>query len=406
MKILQPVPKVSESFMDAVIMGIGGRRLSEEELRLIPGANADYIIDTSVVELKVFEEEPLEKKERQDELAAYLTDNFLVPPEVDINIKNLNDEAKHGYREIVGKRIKKAVKKAAKQIRETKSALGRTLDFGVFIAVNNGYSSLPHDEFDNLVLKYSRNETSQIDFIVCVTVEYHAGNWDSYVFCHTECYATRGGFEYPRCSDFKEEIGKRFNDAMTEMMRNLTPNPDLSESLAPVKDIHFERDGVKFVRAAPDADFKMKRYIEEQARKEAERFSADFADNLSAYIEYPDEETYLAFKEVCSDREQMFGQPYSAWLSQGLEVKKEAEAQGVRLVGILATPTEFVAWCEANEMETDSEARAAFASCRLGVQLQETTTAEQGGAAEPATRTDSDSQGSNKPQPGSEERSR
>ena len=253
--------------MDAVIEDIGGRRLTAQELKIIPADNADYCIHNGIAELKIFEEDPLQKKDRQDELADYFKENFMLAPEVDINIKHLNDDAKHGYKKIVGKRIKKAVKKAGRQIRETKSALQRNFDLGILIAVNNGCNSLPHDEFSNLVLTNARNATSQIDFILCITVEYHTGKWDSYVFCQTDCFPTRCGLEYPNSTLFKERVGARFSDAMTEMMRNLTSNPDLSEALAPVADIRFERDGVTYVNDAPDADFKMKRHMKEQTRK-------------------------------------------------------------------------------------------------------------------------------------------
>lgn len=256
--------------MDAVVADMGGRRLTDAELQMIPADNADYIIHNAVCELKIFEEDPLQKKERQDQIAAYFRENFLIAREVDVDIKHLNDDAKRGFREIVGKRIQKAAKKAGRQIRETKKALNRNLDFGVFIAVNNGYTSLPHDEFDNLVLTHARHATSQIDFILCTTVEYHAGEWDSYVFCSSECYPTRAGLDYPHCAAYKEAVGARFNDAMTEMMRSLVEKPDLSESLAPVADIRFERDGVRFIRQAPDSDFKMKKYIQEQATKKSE----------------------------------------------------------------------------------------------------------------------------------------
>ncbi len=89
----------------------------------------------------------------------------------------------------------------------------------------------------------------------------------------------------------------------------------------------------------------------------------------TAYIEYPDEQTYLAFKAVASDAKDMFGQPYSAWLAQGTEHKKRMAQQGVQLVGILATPQEFTEWCKTNSLPTDSKARATFAAYKLAVQL-------------------------------------
>ncbi len=249
---------------------MGGRRLSAEELKRIPADNADYSIHNGIAELKIFEEEPLQKKERQDELAAFFKEHFAISTQVDINIKHLTDDAKRGYKQIVGKRIKKAVKKAGKQISATKAALGRIFDFGLLIAVNNGYSSLPHDEFDNLVLTHAKHATSQIDFVLCATLEYHAGEWDSFVFSHSECYPTHAGLEYPQRTLFIEAVGKRFEHAMTEMMRMPCPQPDLSNSLSPVTDIRFERGGVTFTRTAPDADFAMKKLIEEEAKKDSE----------------------------------------------------------------------------------------------------------------------------------------
>lgn len=88
-----------------------------------------------------------------------------------------------------------------------------------------------------------------------------------------------------------------------------------------------------------------------------------------AYIEYPDEQTYLAFKAVASDAKDMFAQPYSAWLAQGAEHKKRMAQQGITLVGIQATPEEFAAWCKQNSLPTDTKARATFAAYRLALQL-------------------------------------
>lgn len=89
------------------------------------------------------------------------------------------------------------------------------------------------------------------------------------------------------------------------------------------------------------------------------------SQNVFAYIEYPDEQTYLAFRNIASDAKEMFEQPYSAWLAQGVEHKKRMTQQGIRLVGILATPEDFTTWCKQNSLPTDTKARAAFAAYRL-----------------------------------------
>jgi len=163
----------------------------------------------------------------------------------------LNEEAKADYKDIMGVPIKKAVKKATAQIKATKSHLGRILDFGVLIAVNNGFSSLPHDEFDNLVLTYCRRDPSQIDFILSASVGYQ-GEFDGYVFCNSEGYSIHGGISHPFREAYQAAVGDGFNLKMTEMMKNQLKLFALGKDLlAPFKDIVFERDGVKFIREAP-----------------------------------------------------------------------------------------------------------------------------------------------------------
>ena len=88
------------------------------------------------------------------------------------------------------------------------------------MAVNNGYGSLPHDEFENLVLTYARRDTSQIDFIICSTVDHNQGDFDTYVFITSHCYPIHGGLSFPKSDDIIQAINEVFGEAMTQMMRN------------------------------------------------------------------------------------------------------------------------------------------------------------------------------------------
>lgn len=238
--------------MDKVTEAIGGRRLTTEERDFEQKKNADYLFQGAVAELKILEEDPLEKSERQDRIAKFFGDKYLLASEVDIDIKHLNDCAKADYKEIIGAPIKKAVKKAAAQIKATKAHLGRSFDFGVMIAVNNGFNSLPHDEFDNLVLAYCRRDTSQIDFILCTTVECHQDDFDTYVFCYSEGYSVMGGLDHPFRDAYQGAVGEEFNVKMTEMMRHQMELSAIgADLLSPVRDIAFERNGVRYIREAP-----------------------------------------------------------------------------------------------------------------------------------------------------------
>lgn len=259
MRTIFPVPKITESFFDTVIEKVGGRRLDEIE-KSEGVLNADYLLPGAVLELKIIEEEGLEKQSRQNKITKVLTENYILPKEVDIGIKNIPDEIKPEYKKILGGPIKTAVKKAAKQIKATKTHLNRKLDLGILLAVNNGYASLPHDEFDNLVLTYARKDTSQIDFIICSTPEHHQGDFDTYVFLSSHCYPIQGGLKCPKYEKIIQAINEVFGEGMTRMMRNQMDPKLWNNNLSPVTDIYFDGEDVRFIRKAPDVpDSRFKR---------------------------------------------------------------------------------------------------------------------------------------------------
>jgi hypothetical protein len=251
MKIFFPIPRITEGFMDKAVEKIGGRRLDETEKR--EGfQNADYILPGAVAELKIVEEEGLEKESRQNKIKKLLSDRYVLPKEVEIDIRTLPDEIKPEFRRILGGPIQTAVKKAAKQIKETKALLKKKLDLGILIAVNNGYGSLPHEEFKNLVLSYARKDTTQIDFVICSTVDHHQGDFDTCVFIASHCYSVTEGLQYPKSDDFVQAVNELFGESMTFMMQNQMDPKLWDDSLSPITDILFEGEGVTFVRSAPE----------------------------------------------------------------------------------------------------------------------------------------------------------
>ena len=253
MTIPFPVPRITEGFIDKIVESMGGHRLTDQEKNYENDKNADYLLQDTVAELKLLEEEGLEKTERQKKIAEELSKKYILPETVDVDIKRMSDNAKADYRQLIGIPIKKAVRKAAKQIKATKTHLGKHLDSGLLIAVNNGFNSLPHDEFDNLVLSHCRQSTSQIDFLLCTTIEYHQGGYDSYVFCCSNGYEIKNGTHNPFKEDFIKLVGKEFDERMTYMIKNqvelMAANTDL---LNPVQDIIFEKEGVRFIHKFPN----------------------------------------------------------------------------------------------------------------------------------------------------------
>ena len=251
MKIVFPIPRITESFIDKAVEKIGGHRLNENE-KSEGVQNADYVLPGAIAELKIFEEEGLEKESRQNKIKKFLSDRYKLPREVDVDIRRIPEQIKPEFSRILGGPIQTAVKKAAKQIKGTKALLKKNLDIGILIAVNNGYGTLPDEEFEKLVLLYAKKDTSQIDFVICSTVDHHQGDFDTYVFLTSHCHPVADGLQYPKADDFIQAVNELFGEAMTYMMQNQM-DPNLwNNNLPPISDILFEGDGVTYIRSAPE----------------------------------------------------------------------------------------------------------------------------------------------------------
>lgn len=251
MKIVSPIPRITETFIDKAVEKIGGRRMNDCE-KSEGVQNADYILPGAVAELKIIEEEGLEKESRQNKIKKLLSDRYVLPREVEIDIRTIPEEIKPEYRQILGGPIQTAVKKAADQIKETKAHLKKNLDLGILIAVNNGYGSLPDAEFEKLVLLYAKKDTSQIDFVICSTLDHHQGDFDTYVFMSSHCYSVTEGLRYPKSEEFIQAVNELFGEAMTYMMKNQMDPKLWDNNLLPISDILFEGEGVTYIRSAPE----------------------------------------------------------------------------------------------------------------------------------------------------------
>jgi hypothetical protein len=252
MKIMFPIPRITESFVDSVAHDLGWQRYLDLHTPLEGRLNADYLAEGTIIELKILEEEGLEKAERQTRLAKLLSVSKSNRSEVDITFENIAASVKQEVQKIISMPIQTAVKKASKQIRDSGEDLGREKDIGVLLIVNNGYSYLNADNFERLVVQRCRNDSNRINYAFCVTVDYHQGDFDAYIFCTARGHAIREVDSWNVETALADRFQARFNDAMTQMMQDQM-NPKLwKNQLAPVTDIRFESDGVHYVRKAPD----------------------------------------------------------------------------------------------------------------------------------------------------------
>ncbi|WP_338413438.1 hypothetical protein [uncultured Sphaerotilus sp.] len=247
-----PIPRISESFIDQVALDLGWQRTTDVYMPTKGRLNADYLAPGYVIELKILEEEALEKTERQRKISELYREHFPESFEVDIAFESAPQSIRRELERLVSGPIQTAVKKASRQIRETVEDTGRAGDEGIIIIVNNGFSYLNAEAFESLVTKRCTNDSSRIAHACCITVEYHQGGFDAFVFCTTRSRPIRSGTPWAHAEALREAVQARFNDAMTIMMTDQM-NPKLwSEALTPVTDIVFEADGVKYIRRAPE----------------------------------------------------------------------------------------------------------------------------------------------------------
>ncbi len=245
-----PVPRLSEGFIDDVVERAGGKRMLSCWTPPQSVQNADYLFPGGIAELKVLEEEGLLKATRQDKLASLF--RRLVPSDdaMELDFDEIPPDIKGKVEDVLLEPIQGAVRKAARQLSDTRQHTGFGDRCTVLIAVNSGYSSLPAELFERLVLRSCHKDTSQIDFLVCLSVHYHQGDFDAFVFFRPTASPIRAT-TWPEAEAFLSAAQTKFGEAMTEMMRDQM-NPELwTNHLHPVRDIVFDRDGVTYARSAP-----------------------------------------------------------------------------------------------------------------------------------------------------------
>jgi len=233
-------PRVGEAFVDQVVEKAGGRRLSPAETNYQATRNSDYLIDDFIYELKDLQEEGLEKPERQAKLAELFRPYHPGELEIQIDPSILAPDDLFRYAKIVGGPLHKAVRSAADQIKATKLHFKNPELKGGILVLNSGYYSLPHETFVQLLLHYVRNDTSQIESAVCMTVGFATNGFNHWL--NTHFHPAR------RASPTEDRLGKSFGGMvgtfMTEWSR---AGFQTGEEPAPLPvPIAFEHEGVHY----------------------------------------------------------------------------------------------------------------------------------------------------------------
>ena len=119
-------PKVTEAFIDSVVVEAGGLRFVPTAPKHSLPRNADYLIDDYIFDLKTLEEDSLEKDATQEKLAKLFGSAFPGKTSMTLDPSLLSGPDRNKYFNIVRKRLQKLIRSASGQVRETKAQIGNT----------------------------------------------------------------------------------------------------------------------------------------------------------------------------------------------------------------------------------------------------------------------------------------
>jgi hypothetical protein len=233
------IKQITERDFDRVVEMAGGKRLLEE-------GSADYVANEAVIELKLLEEEGLEKEARRTKLANLFRSRQPGRPVVVVDPSALNAEGQREFYNIVEGPIKTHVKKAAKQLEKTAAAI-KPEATRVLVIANIGYTALSPDEFKAVCVRRVQNDTTKIDWLVCAGIYYYSDGFDSWILARFEDVPVNLDRAFPSRHKLLEKWNEFLNEAMAEHLRH----GPLETGKHPVIDLAFEQEGVRFVKPAP-----------------------------------------------------------------------------------------------------------------------------------------------------------
>ena len=238
--------RIEEQDFDAIVVSAGGQRAVPDEcVEKVP--NADFLLNEAVLELKITEEEGLQKVERQSKLAELFAEEQAGRPVVVVDPNLLDEDGRRKYYRILEGPIKTSVKKAAKQLDSTGKKLGGSA-VRVLVAINNGYSALSHDEFKQVIVKCAKNDTSHIDYVVVGGMYHFSDTFDTYVICPFECVGITSDGEFDSFEQLKSKWDAFVEAEMTEV---ITRTENFDRQKYPVLDLEFDVGDKRLVKPAP-----------------------------------------------------------------------------------------------------------------------------------------------------------
>lgn len=236
---------ITEAEIECLVVQAGGRRAHPDADRR-SNRGADFVLGKSVIELKILEDEGLDKPQRQEKIAKLFREQFPSRSTIVVDRNLLDVDGQHSYDRIVEGPIKTAVSSARRQLEQSRSELDvrRT----VLWVINNGNTSLTHESLKQLVARRARNDSEEIDSVVISGVYIYSDTFDSVFFWRMDCIPIHLDRQFEEFDSLQDAWGNFQMERMTALMQ--APPTD-ADTKGPVVDISFEVDEVTYVMPTP-----------------------------------------------------------------------------------------------------------------------------------------------------------
>jgi hypothetical protein len=228
---------LTETDFDEVVLNVGGRRYTDDpDIREL---NCDYILEDTVIELKIIEEEPIEKTSKQEKLAVLFRSDIKT---VILNPLDLDYYGKRKYYQELASPIKGQLKKASKQLK--KSATEVNAQVKIAIIMNNGLTMTTPDEFQRLAFERTKNDTSGIDILIVCGIYYFSDKFDSFTSFEFKDIQIQGEERPELIQKLRVSWFNKVEQYMTKQIVDL----NIKRTKEPIQDLFFELDGIRYVK--------------------------------------------------------------------------------------------------------------------------------------------------------------
>ncbi|WP_109355838.1 hypothetical protein [Sphingorhabdus sp. EL138] len=346
-----PIKALTEEDFDGIIDSIGGMRAHLDADRR-ERKGADYLIDGTLIELKILDDEGLTKAPRQEKLAKLFSTEQPNRPVVVLDPEALSSEKQHKYQRIVEGPVKTAIAKARVQLAQSREEIVDATGSVLWI-VNNGYTSIDHEDLEELVSHRVRNDTTSIDGVIVAGCYYHSDGFDSVFLWPCTYIPINLAFGFPEFEKLQVAFQGFAEKFMSTLINLDTP---IGEKLA-VSDVTFDLGGKRYVRPAPHLGKPSDFYVNGRPR----RNSTGFEKCPPVALIVPDlsRSEHNAVREISGEK---FGplSTYEAWL-EFIEEAREEASEMQPLVAIPVDAQEWLSWCRSQKLESSRSSLLSYA---------------------------------------------